>query len=218
MNRRQAFIVGLCLVIIAAGVSAFFYDRVPPIMPSNWDAAGRVNGYMPRFWGLAMMPLIMAFTWSLLPILPRISPRQFSLGDSIGAFNLVVIGILAVFLALHIVIVQAATGAAIRIQTVVPALVGALLIFIGNYMSKLRKNFFIGVRTPWTLASDEVWSRTHRLAGWAFALGGIALIVESIVGVNPLVFTAIIALVVALPVVYSYVLYKKIEGFGPNDS
>ena len=113
---------------------------------------------------------------------------------------------------------QAATGAAIRIQTVVPALVGALLIFIGNYMSKLRKNFFIGVRTPWTLASDEVWSRTHRLAGWAFALGGIALIVESIVGVNPLVFTAIIALVVALPVVYSYVLYKKIEGFGPNDS
>ncbi len=98
MNRRQAFIVGLCLVIIAAGVSAFFYDRVPPIMPSHWDAAGRVNGYMPRFWGLAMTPLIMAFTWSLLPILPRISPRQFSLGDSIGAFNLVVIGILAVFL------------------------------------------------------------------------------------------------------------------------
>ena len=218
MNRRLAFIVGLCLVIIAAGVSAFFYGRVPPIMPSHWDAAGHVNGYMPRLWGVVMMPLIMAFTWILLPILPRISPKQFSLGDSIGAFNLVVIGILAVFLALHIVILQAATGAAIPIQTVVPALVGVLLIFIGNYMSKLRKNFFIGVRTPWTLASDEVWSRTHRLAGWTFALGGIALIVEGIVGLNPLIFIGIIALVVVLPIVYSYVLYKNIEGFGPKGS
>ena len=218
MNRHQAFIVGLGIVIIAAGVSVFYYGRVPPIMPSHWDVAGRVNGYVPRFWGVAMMPLIMAFTWSLLPILPRISPRQFSLGESIGTFNLVVVGILAVFLALHVVILQAATGASIRIQTVVPALVGVLLIFIGNYMSKLRKNFFIGVRTPWTLASDEVWSRTHRLAGWAFALGGIALIVEGIAGLNPLVFAGIIALVVVLPIVYSYVLYKRIEGFGPNGS
>ncbi len=218
MNRRQALIVGLGIVIIAAGVSAFYYGRVPPIMPSHWDAAGRVNGYMPRFWGVAMMPLIMAFTWSLLPILPRISPRQFGLGESIGTFNLVVVGILAVFLAMHVVLLQAAAGAAIRIQTVVPALVGVLLIFIGNYMSKLRKNFFIGVRTPWTLASDEVWSRTHRLAGWAFALGGIALIIEGIAGFNPLVFAGIIALVVLLPIVYSYVLYKKIEGFEPDGS
>ncbi len=218
MNRRQAFIIGLCLVIIAAGVSAFFYGRVPPIMPSHWDAAGRVNGYTPRFWGVAMMPLVMAFTWCLLPILPRISPKQFSLGESIGAFNLVVVGILAIFLALHIVILQAAIGAAIRIQTIVPALVGVLLVFIGNYMSKLRKNFFIGVRTPWTLASDEVWSRTHRLAGWTFALGGLALIVDGILGFNQLIFIGIIAIVAVVPIVYSFVLYKKIEGFGPNGS
>jgi uncharacterized membrane protein len=218
VHRNQALVVGLVLVLVAAGISALYYGRVPPLMPSHWNAAGQINGYMPRLSGVLLLPSIMAVVWILLYVLPLVSPRQFGLEASIGAFNLIVVGILTIFLALHVVILVAASGAQIRMQTVVPALVGVMLVFIGNYMGKLRKNFFIGVRTPWTLASDEVWVRTHRLAGWTFSLGGIALIVQSLLGSNPGVFVAIVSIVVVLPIAYSFVIYKHIEGFGPDGS
>ena len=105
-----------------------------------------------------------------------------------------------------------------RIQQLVPAFSGILLIILGNYMGKLTRNFFIGIRTPWTLASAEVWGQTHRLAGRVFVLGGIALCVEAVVGMNQVVFLGILAVLIIVPVAYSFFLYKRIEGFGPDRS
>jgi uncharacterized membrane protein len=91
-------------------------------------------------------------------------------------------------------------------------------VIIGNYLGRVRKNFFIGIRTPWTLASDEVWNRTHRIGGRLFILSGVIIWIGAILRL-PLTWTVGVAVgLVLIPVVYSYFLYRKIEGFESDDS
>ncbi|MEL7298668.1 MAG: SdpI family protein, partial [Pseudomonadota bacterium] len=91
--------------------------------------------------------------------------------------------------------------------------VGLLFVVLGNYMGKLRKNFFIGIRTPWTLASDEVWARTHRLGGYLFVAAGIGLMLSAFIGMNAWLITTLALGAGLIPVAYSFLLYRKIEGF-----
>jgi uncharacterized membrane protein len=218
MNRKFALVIGLVLILISVGSSVYYYPRVPEVMPTHWDSAGQVNGYMPRFWGVSIWPLIAAFFWLQLLVLPIISPRRFRLDQSLETFNLLYVAGMAIMLCISLVALQVAAGTALRIQQLVPAFSGILLIILGNYMGKLTRNFFIGIRTPWTLASAEVWGQTHRVAGRVFVLGGIALCVEAVVGMNQVVFLGILAVLIIVPVAYSFFLYKRIEGFGRDRS
>ncbi len=88
-----------------------------------------------------------------------------------------------------------------------------VFIVLGNYLGKVRKNFFIGIRTPWTLASDEVWNRTHRLGGWIFVLIGFFMFLNAFIRFSEGWLIGSIVVVALIPIVYSYVLYRKVEGF-----
>ncbi len=112
--------------------------------------------------------------------------------------------------------IRAALGAEHNVSTIVMVAVGVLFMFIGNFLGKVRKNFFLGIRTPWMLASDEVWAKTHRLAGWCFVIAGAIMAIGSVAG--PRMEWVIIAVVTfaLIPVVYSYFAYRRIEGFGPD--
>ena len=90
---------------------------------------------------------------------------------------------------------------------------GLLFVVLGNFMGKLTKNFFVGIRTPWTLASDEVWLRTHRLGGKLFVLAGVALFIAGLLGGGTVPLLVAVAVAGGIPVVYSYLLYRRIEGF-----
>jgi uncharacterized membrane protein len=96
--------------------------------------------------------------------------------------------------------------------------VGLLLMVMGNFLGKVRKNFFLGIRTPWTLASDEVWAKTHRLGGWCFVVAGIFMAIMGVI-TPPSGMPWVIGIIVAIaliPVVYSYIAYRRIEGFAPD--
>ncbi len=103
------------------------------------------------------------------------------------------------------------------VERIVPIAVGLLFIVLGNYMGKIRKNFFIGIRTPWTLASDEVWARTHRLGGYLFVAAGALMVVMPLVGLGGVGIVAASLIAALVPVVYSFIAYKRIEGFGPDE-
>lgn len=90
---------------------------------------------------------------------------------------------------------------------------GLFLVIAGNLMGKLTRNFFVGIRTPWTLASDEVWLRTHRLGGKILVLAGIVVFVLGLLGVRAPWKLVVILVAVSIPVAYSYVIYRRIEGF-----
>ena len=149
---------------------------------------------------------------AVFAVLPIISPRKFEIAPFARTYGIIVLATLAFLLVVGTVALLAGAGHHVSVQLVAPVVVGALLMVIGNFMGKVRKNFFVGIRTPWTLTSDVVWERTHRLAGWLFVLAGLAWIVGGLAHVSPTVLGAIALAAGFTPAIYSYFLYRRVEG------
>src|SRR5690348_7918224 len=219
MSRRVALLAGLAAVVGSVALSGWAYQSLPDRVVTHWDLAGHANGYSSRALAVAIVPALMGCTWLLGLVLPMISPRGFRLEPSAGPFYSSIVAILAVFLVLHYVLLHAeVTGTSPPSQFFfIP--IGVLSIVLGSLMGRLKRNFFIGVRTPWTLASDEIWERSNRLGGYMLVLGGIVFVAGSFVRTTALVIFAILAVFVVLtlvPIAYSYFLYHRIEGFGAD--
>jgi uncharacterized membrane protein len=218
MSRNHALLLGFGFIAISIGIALWAAPHLPATVPTHWDATGHVNGYSSRFWGLALQPLVMLFLLALIVVLPAISPKGFRLDQSLPALNLIVIALLAFNFAMYVIVIRAGLGGAAPGLNVVEPAIGLLFIVIGNYLGKFRKNFFVGIRTPWTLASDEVWLKTHRLASWVFMLGGLALIAAGLLTESLIPTLVVVALIGLVPIVYSYFIYRRIEGFESHGS
>lgn len=211
MNHKRAVWLGLVLVVAAFAVAGWLYPELPQSVPTHWNAAGQVDRFTPKPWGAFILPLVMLGAWGLMSILPPIAPRGYRLDRFIGTYGILMLAVLAMLLVLTIVMLLAAEGAGIDTTRVAFIVIGALFVVLGNYLGKLRKNFFIGIRTPWTLANDEVWARTHRMGGWLFVAAGFAIIVIGILKLGPGAFIAAVGCAALVPAVYSYFAYRQVE-------
>jgi len=205
--------IGALLLLAMVGMAAWYYAALPDPLPTHWNLAGEVNGWTAKPWGVWLLPVIAAGTFAVLVLLPAISPRGFRLDSARRVYDIVVFAFVAFMTVIQWVMFQAALGRGPGVNRIVPALVGLLFIILGNYLGKFPKNFFIGIRTPWTLASDEVWNRTHRLAGWLFMLAGAVMLASGLTGLNHAVFVGVIVVAALVPVVYSLILYRRLHGF-----
>ncbi|WP_426702524.1 SdpI family protein [Rhodanobacter sp. Col0626] len=212
MKPVRTLIVSAAFVAIAVGVAIWLYPRLPAQVPVHWDMSGQANRYAPRFWGAAMWPLLIFGLAVLTVALPAISPRRFEIKSFAGIYGALMLVIQGVMLVIGMTALLVGAGFALPLSTIVPLAVGVLLMVLGNYMGKLRKNFFIGIRTPWTLASDTVWERTHRLAGWVFVLAGAAMAITTLAHVMPGWGLVVIVAVLLIPYVYSFFVYRALEG------
>ncbi|MHB8404865.1 MAG: SdpI family protein [Gammaproteobacteria bacterium] len=220
MKFKTANLISFLLVLAAFAIAVWFYPQLPDPVPTHWNSAGQIDGYLPKPWGVFMLPLTMAGIWIVLAVLPRISPKGYRLDIFQSVYGLIQLVLMAALLVTSIVALLAATNRHMAINTVTPIVLGLLFIILGNYMGKLRKNFFIGIRTPWTLASDEVWARTHRLGGWLFVAGGLAIVITGVLAPStymPIIMIVIIAVAALVPAAASYVIYRRVEGFGSKD-
>ena len=203
------------LVVLSFALAAALYSRLPQPVPVHWDAHGRANGFMAKPLGALILPITTLGTYLLLTVLPRMSPRGWGIDRFARVFELLKAAITAFLFLVTALALLAAAGAPVPIARVVPAAVGLLLVVLGNFMGKVTRNFFVGIRTPWTLASDEVWLRTHRLGGKMLVLGGVALLVSALLGGGFLLAgVAAVILAALVPVVYSYLLYRRLESHG----
>lgn len=214
--KRLSDIFGFLLVLAGFAVVLPAYSGLPDPMPSHWNAAGQVNGWLPKFWGAFLIPIMMAVLWLIFLVLPRISPRGFEMEPFLRAWGVLKVTLLGLLLFLDILILRAAaTRTGEMSQTALFVGMGILFVVLGNLLGKVTRNFFVGIRTPWTLASEEVWYRTHRLAGKLFVLAGIVIAADALIGFKVWTLIAATGLAALIPVVYSYILYKRIEGL-PN--
>jgi len=211
--------VSLAMLLIAVTLSIVFYPTLPDPMPTHWNASGEIDGWSPKPLGAFLMPLIMAGMVALFAALPRISPRGYPLDEHSRGYRAIELSIVAFMLCVHVVMLLASTGRRIDMSMIVPLLVGALFVVLGNYMTKMRRNFFIGIRTPWTLADEDVWYRTHRLGGRVFVAAGVALMIVPFAGAaQHAAFTAIAIAAAFIPIVYSYVIYRRLHlNHGENE-
>ncbi len=216
---RSTTIIALIIIALQIAIAAGTYPFLPAIVPSHWDAAGNVNGYMPKFANSLIIPLTSIGLFVLLNVLltasPRLRNQDSRSTQRVG--GLLLVGILLFMLIIQVVTLAIPLGVRVNVSFVVSLAVSALFIFIGNYFGKLQRNFWAGVRTPWTLASDIVWERTHRLGGWLFVGAGVLGIISAFIPslriwgvVGP------ILVVSAILVIYSYVEYRRVETRGRN--
>ena len=193
-------------------VALALYARLPDRVATHWNGRGVADGFLPKPWGALILPLVMASVWLLLWLIPRVSPRGYGLERSHRAYAIVQAAIMAFLFVVTVMALLAATGAPVSIARVIPAAVGALFMVLGNFLPKFTRNFFVGVRTPWTLASDEVWLRTHRLAGALFVAAGLLIVSSSLIGAGMIAILPAVGAVALAPVIYSFVIYRRIEG------
>lgn len=211
--------LGISLILAVAGgvLSVLVWDKVPEPMPVHWNAEGVADGFMPRIYGLSMIPALTFLLPLLILGLTRIDPRKEKVNRSSNALG-VLIGTLSAFLfAIHGLMVRAAMHMEqlLHISSIF-LLVGALFIVIGNMMPKFGSNFFIGIRTPWSLSDEKIWAKTQRLGGGLFVAAGIATCVMVLLGLSmkllfPL-FMVITLCVAIVPIVYSWMLWREGQG------
>jgi uncharacterized membrane protein len=201
------------LLIIAAAViaSALVYPKLPLTIPTHWDMLGRPNGWSSRLWGAWVMPIFLVVLWAFMRVLPRIDPRGSNYAKFGGAYEGIIVSIMLFMLGMHIIILRAALGYPIAMERVLPIGLGILFIAIGNLLPRARPNWFIGIRTPWTLSSDRVWEKTHRFGGHVFVGAGILMVLSALVTAPwaPVVLFTIIVLCTASVLIYSYVEWKR---------
>jgi uncharacterized membrane protein len=166
------------------------------------------------------MPAIMFAVWALMRFLPRIDPRRANYASFQGTYHAVIAVIVGFMGIVHVAVIGSALGWPISIPHVVLVLTGLLFVAIGKLLPRARANWFFGIRTPWTLSSDAVWERTHRLGGVLFMLGGVVLIAAAF-GPATLLFPAFMFAVVlsaVIPVLYSLVLWMREKRDGNSQS
>src|SRR5262245_13555481 len=150
MTLTTGRLARISTVVACFALTALLYARLPEQTAIHWNAAGQPNGYAHKPWGPFILPLILLAQALVFEVLPKISPRRFSLESSARAYAAVSTAT-CVFLALiQVLTLSIALGATVSVTRVVPAAVGVLFVVIGNFLGKTSKNFFFGIRTPWT--------------------------------------------------------------------
>jgi len=209
---------GICLLLVAAALAATLlaWNHLPARVPLHWNAHGRVDGYGPRWMLLAAGPGAMLAELAIFAALPALSPKRFALESFTRTYLRIMLAAVALAGYITAVLLWAALTGDADVTGALLAGVSVLVVVLGNVMGKVRRNFFIGIRTPWTLASERVWHATHRLAAKSMVAAGILGIGAALVGgiAGIVAWIAIVLAGVMVPVVYSFVHYRTLEREG----
>jgi uncharacterized membrane protein len=221
MNRPRVYwSLATALVVATIAMSAFMYPKLPETIPTHWNLAGKVDGYGPKSVSLLAMPIMSLLMLGLFRALPVLSPKNFEVDTFRDTYLFILVVVLGMFAYLHAVILYATWQQVEKVAHPIDIgryMIGGIFLFLavmGNVLGKVRRNFWIGVRVPWTLASDRVWNDTHRLAAWTLVAGGLIGFVMTIAGLPILIAFAVLIVSVLIPVVYSFVHYKQLERRG----
>ncbi len=214
MNLRLPLMLSFFLLAFMAALSAWAWTILPAdaVMPTHWDMQGRVNGTMTKAWGLSVLPVVGFAITLLLIAVPRIEPRRENMVASRKPFLAFWIGGLVVLAVCHAMIVGVALGYPVDIPGMLIIFLPLSIAIAGNYLGKTRPNFFMGVRTPWTLSSDLSWEKTHRMLGRLFVFSAIIVLATRFAIGTQAAFLALAGTISAsaiLAIVSSYVFWKN---------
>ena len=204
---RKTLIATTLICLVPMLVGALVYSRLPENIATHFDLQGNPDGWSGRAFAVFGLPGILLAVNLLMPFLLRADPKHENMS---GALKKVVIWTIPLLsLLCSGLTLGNALGFNTRIDRVLPVFMGVLFILIGNYLPKTKQSYTMGIRLPWTLASEENWNRTHRLAGFLWVLGGVYFIAMSFIGWTLAAFLLPLAVMILVPAVYSYMLYKK---------
>ncbi len=211
MLKKDWYILVLILATFLAGL--YFYPDLPAKVPTHWNISGKIDGWSSKAFAVWFFPLLNLGIYFMMLLLPRIDPRRENYKRFAGAYNLIRLA-LHIFLAfIYLLTLYAAFGHEVKVDIFVKFSVSLLFLILGNYMGKIKHNYFVGIKTPWTLANEEVWTKTHRFAGpfWVGAgILGLLLSFFRTAWAGYLLFASYLVMGL-VPIIYSYIIYKSMK-------
>lgn len=210
---KNSTLAALGLIILSFAIGIYLSDQMPEKMASHWNAQGEVDGYMPKFWGLFLMPLISVALLLLFLLIPKIDPLKKNIQKFRKYYDWFIVLFIAFFFYVYLLtLIFNLSNRNLGFdftQMMVPAL-GILFYYIGILTENAKRNWFIGIRTPWTLSSDAVWNKTHKIGGKLFKAAGVIAFLGILFQEYAILFAVIPVLAVAVyTLVYSYVEYQR---------
>ncbi|MDD1662628.1 MAG: SdpI family protein [Methanomicrobiales archaeon] len=208
LSKDRVVILGILVLTFAVGIIA--YPFMPDLMATHWGFSGEVNGYMPKIWGLFLVPVISAGLALLLLFIPRLDPLRENIEKVRETYELFIIVMLLFLLYLQVLTITWNLGIRFNITQLLSPAMAALFYACGILIGKAKRNWFIGIRTPWTLSSDRVWDKTHAIGGRLFKIAGVLALGGILLpGLAWLFLLGPVLLISVYLVVYSYLEFRK---------
>ncbi len=207
---KKSYPIILLIILVSFAIGLYFYPQMPEQVASHWNVQGRVDDYMEKFWGLFLMPIVSLVIFLLFILIPKIDPLKANIEKFRKYFDGFIVLIVLFLFYLYLLTIFWNLGARFDMGQVLAPALGVLFYYCGVLVGKTKRNWFVGIRTPWTLSSDTVWDKTHKLGAKLFKVAGIIALCGVIIPkisffvLFPSLFVFIIYIVV-----YSYLEYQK---------
>lgn len=210
MNNRLTWVLSLVFILAAVIISLAAAPYLPERVATHWNASGQADGFSSRLTGMFFLPLIMLGLTLLMLAIPLIDPLKANIQLFRRDYNLLIVFMTLFMLYLHVLTLLWGLGVRYDMNRAITPAFGLLIYFMGVLMGKARRNYMIGIRTPWTLASETVWDKTHRLGGKLFRAAGVLALLGIFFPAQTYLFLLVPLLSVTVWVlVYSYLLYRR---------
>ena len=205
------FIIQICIVASMLIVGFLLWDSLPEMMPSHWNIEGEIDAYLEKSTWIWIFPGITLLLTLMFPFLSRIDPKKEKYSLFRRPWLILQMVFVGFFAYLYFVSLYLTLNPSVPITGFVFGGIGVMFVLIGNYLGKVRQNWFMGIRTPWTLDNEEVWNKTQRLGGWMFLIAGLVIFAEAFIQWQiAWVMGISIGIAAVVPIVYSYFLHRKL--------
>lgn len=207
--KKELPILGIALLPLLYLV--FVWNSLPEKVPLHWNLEGEIDNWGSKYTLIGLVFFMPILTYILMLVVPKIDPKKRieTMGGKYDQFKFILVAFMSV---LSIFIIYISKNQKLSSPSMIVVLVGILFVFMGNYFKVIKPNYFIGIKTPWTLENEDVWKLTHLLAGKMWVIGGIVIVICSLIvpeDLNFYIFMSITAVISFVPLVYSYLIYQK---------
>lgn len=221
MSNKATTWISFTIIAVLIAVGLVLLPQLPEQVPSHWNDQGQVDGYSSKLSGILLMPGILLATLLLLLVVPSIDPRKANIAKFRPQYNIFILCFVLFLAYLYVLTLLAGLGVKIDMNRMLMPAFGLFFIFVGSMVRHAKRNYMIGIRTPWTLHSDVVWDQTHRVGGIAFMVAGAFTMLTVFVPQLAFPVMMVSVLLVAVgSIVYSYIFYRQVESHpsaGNND-
>lgn len=208
MKKTNIVIWGIILISFVIGI--YFYQQMPVQIASHWNEKGEVDGYMSKFWGVFLMPIISVIMYLMFLMIPKIDPLKANVEKFRKYFDSFIIILMLFLLYVYILTVFWNLGLRFNMMLFMLPAMSILFYYCGILVERAKRNWFIGIRTPWTLSNDKNWEKTHKLGGKLFKIAAVISLSGIIFpSYAILIFIVAIGLAGLYPMIYSYLEYRK---------
>ena len=199
------------LIFLSLVLALIFWSKMPERMITHWNASGEPDGWGPKWMGLLLMPLVLLFIYLLYWLVPKIDPLRKNLMKFYDYYVNLMLVLMTFMFYVYVITILINLGYEFSMNFVLFPAMAALFYYIGIIMEKAKRNWFIGIRTPWTLSSDRVWEKTHKRGGKLFKVIAVLFLFGAFDGDSVWIILAPVLVMAAYLVVYSYFEYAKEE-------